>query len=161
MIKKLTKSRLLFLFAFCSLGLQAQQTVDASGGTATGTGGSVTYSVGQVVYSYQTATNGWLIQGVQQPKEYTGLATTDFASAIAQCKLYPNPTTNQLTLSFNSEAYLGCDAVLTDLSGKQLLQLPLCEANTTLQLEQLPAATYLLSVTKNNQTVQSFKIVKN
>ena len=50
-------------------GLHAQESVNSSGGEATGTGGTASYSVGQVVYTTATGTNGSVAQGVQQPYE--------------------------------------------------------------------------------------------
>jgi hypothetical protein len=162
MKKNKLKHGLLLMMVLSSLWLHAQQTTDASGGTATGTGGSVSYSVGQVVYSYRTGTGGWLIEGVQQPKEFTNtLATNDFTALEATCKLYPNPTSNALHLTFSTEGYVGCEAVLTDLAGKMLQKVILKEATTTLELEYLPIAPYVLTVTKNNQIIKSFKIIKN
>ena len=49
--------------------LQAQETIPAIGGNASGSGGSVSYSVGQAVYTTNTGTNGSVPQGVQQPFE--------------------------------------------------------------------------------------------
>jgi len=39
-------------------GLQAQTSVNATGGNASGGGGSASYSVGQVVYTTNTGTSG-------------------------------------------------------------------------------------------------------
>ncbi|MFT7299094.1 MAG: hypothetical protein ACI9WO_001916 [Sphingobacteriales bacterium] len=53
-------------FLFLGLGgLQAQETVPATGGEATGNGGSSSYTVGQVVYTTNTGTNGSVAQGSQ------------------------------------------------------------------------------------------------
>ena len=46
---------IVFLFIVGLTSLQAQETIPASGGNATGAGGSVSYTVGQVVY--QSAAN--------------------------------------------------------------------------------------------------------
>jgi len=51
------------------IGLQAQETIPASGGKASGSGGTASYSFGQVVYTTYTGTNGLVAQGVQQPFE--------------------------------------------------------------------------------------------
>lgn len=65
------KAKLCILFVFClgSSSLQAQQTVPATGGIATGSGGTVSYTVGQAVYTTQTGSGGTITQGVQQPFE--------------------------------------------------------------------------------------------
>ncbi len=43
-------------------GLHAQESVNATGGNASGSGGSASYSVGQVVYTTNTGTNGSVTQ---------------------------------------------------------------------------------------------------
>ena len=43
-----------------------QESVNSSGGTATGATGSVSYSVGQVFYTAQSSLGGSVSQGVQQ-----------------------------------------------------------------------------------------------
>ncbi|MDD2634269.1 MAG: hypothetical protein PHW82_02085 [Bacteroidales bacterium] len=48
-------------------GLQAQESVNTTGGNALGSGGSVSYSAGQVIYTNNTGTSGSVAQGVQQP----------------------------------------------------------------------------------------------
>ena len=50
-------------------GLQAQESVNATGGNALGSGGSVSYSVGQLTYQTHVGTNGSVAEGVQQPFE--------------------------------------------------------------------------------------------
>ncbi|MGC8754863.1 MAG: hypothetical protein ACP5QJ_07625, partial [Thermosulfidibacteraceae bacterium] len=66
--KKLKLSAVLLL-GLGLTGLQAQESVNATGGNASGNGGTVAYSVGQVVYTTNTGTNGSVAQGVQQPFE--------------------------------------------------------------------------------------------
>jgi len=48
-----------------SLSLHAQESVNVTGGNATGTGGSASYSVGQVAYTVISGTGGSAEQGVQ------------------------------------------------------------------------------------------------
>jgi hypothetical protein len=73
-------------------------------------------------------------------------------NTIAQSKVpqvYPNPTTGNIYLSTNA------NIVLTDLSGKQLLE----QKNTNqLDISALPAGMYFLRVGDNLK--QTFKIIK-
>lgn len=64
-----TKLSALFLSGLGLAALQAQQTVPATGGVATGSGGTVSYTVGQVADTTQTGSGGTVTQGVQQPFE--------------------------------------------------------------------------------------------
>jgi len=88
--KKLKLSSILLL-GLGLTGLQAQESVNATGGDASGSGGSTSYSVGQVVYTTNTGANGTVEQGVQRPIEISvkGINLTVLA--------YPNPTTDYLT----------------------------------------------------------------
>ena len=80
-------------------GLQAQESVNATGSNASGSGGSASYSVGQVVYTTNTGTNGSMAQGVQQPYEILVATGLEEAKSInLTVSAYPNPTTDYLTL---------------------------------------------------------------
>ena len=79
-------------------GLNAQETIPASGGEASGSGGSVSYTIGQLVYSTITGTNdNSIAQGVQQPYEISivsGIAEADEINL--KILAYPNPVTDFL-----------------------------------------------------------------
>jgi hypothetical protein len=70
-MKFYTKFFLTISFTLCSLGLvHAQESINASGGEATGSEGTVSYSVGQVFYStFSDQGNGSISEGVQQNLE--------------------------------------------------------------------------------------------
>jgi len=92
-------------------GLQAQTNVNATGGNASGNGGSVSYSVGQVVYTTHKGSNGSVAQGVQQPYEIS-VAGIDEANGISlRVTVYPNPTTDYLTLEIDASASLSIQSV--------------------------------------------------
>ena len=94
--KKLKLSAVLLL-GLGLTGLQAQESVNATGGDALGSGGSASYSVGQVVYTTNTGTNGSVAQGVQQAFEISVVTSIEEAQGITLLA-YPNPTTDYLTL---------------------------------------------------------------
>jgi len=71
-----------FLLGIGLTGLQAQESVTASGGNASGAGGTVSYSVGQVVYKTNTGSNGSEAQGVQQPYEISVIIGIEEAKYI-------------------------------------------------------------------------------
>jgi len=159
------KHRKTKLIALLLLGIgfnqgYAQQASIASGGDASGSGGSVAYSVGQIVYTTHTGSNGSVAQGVQQPYEISitlGLEETEINLNLSA---YPNPTTNYLMLQIDNydKALL---YQLYDISGKLLESNTIVASSTTITMEALPTATYLLKVTQNNKEVKTFKIIKN
>ena len=140
-------------------GLHAQQSPTAAGGEATGTGGTASYSVGQVVYTTNTGTNGSVAQGVQQPFEISTTVGINETTINLELSVYPNPTTNYLTLKTDDNANLSYQ--LYDLQGKIITNKKVTAKTSTIKMEDLPKAIYFLNVTKNNQLVKTFKIIKN
>ncbi|PHR71933.1 MAG: hypothetical protein COA67_05610 [Lutibacter sp.] len=140
-------------------GLHAQESPIATGGEATGTGGTASYSVGQVVYTTATGTNGSVAQGVQQPYEISTTLGINETSINLEMSVYPNPTTDYLTLKVEKTG--GLTFQLYDLQGKVITNKKVNSATTTVAMENLPTATYFLNVVKNNQIIKTFKIIKN
>ena len=140
-------------------GLHAQESINGSGGEATGTGGTASYSVGQVVYTTATGTNGSVAQGVQQPFEISTTVGINETTINLEMSVYPNPTTNYLTLKTDDNANLNYQ--LVDLQGKVIENKKVIANSTTISMEALPKAIYFLNVTKDNQVVKTFKIIKN
>lgn len=140
-------------------GLHAQESPTAAGGEAVGTGGTASYSVGQTVYTTATGTNGSVVQGVQQPYEISTTVGINETTINLELSVYPNPTTNYLTLKVDKTE--GLTFQLYDLQGKVITSKKINIATTKVAMENLPTATYFLNVVKNNQLVKTFKIIKN
>lgn len=152
----------LLLFMLCCLPkVMAQQAVDASGGNATGTGGTVSYSVGQVADKTQTGITGTITHGVQQPFEIVTLSGGDFTAITLKAVVYPNPTTSSLQLKIAHTGLENLSFQLFDVKGKVLNQAKINSETTTLSLESLPKAVYLLQITSNTTPLKTFKIIKN
>jgi hypothetical protein len=142
-------------------GLHAQESINGSGGEATGTGGTASYSVGQVVYTTATGTNGSVAQGVQQPYEISVTTGINETTINLEMSVYPNPTTNYLQLKVESEKLENLNFQLIDLQGKVIENKKVSATTSTIKMETLPKAIYFLNVTDNNQVVKTFKIIKN
>ncbi|RUA31173.1 MAG: hypothetical protein DSY76_01675 [Bacteroidetes bacterium] len=140
-------------------GLHAQESPTATGGEATGSGGTASYSVGQVVYTTNTGTNGSVAQGVQQPYEISTTVGINETTINLELSVYPNPTTNYLTLKVEDNANLSYQ--LYDMQGKLIESKTLQSTSTNINLEAQQAATYFVKVIKNNQSIKTFKVIKN
>ena len=140
-------------------GLHAQESPTSSGGEATGTGGTSSYSVGQVVYTTATGTNGSVAQGVQQPYEISTTVGINETAINLEMNVYPNPTTNYLTLKVEDNSNLSYQ--LDDLQGKVIENKKVNSNSINISLEEQPTATYFLNVVNNNQIVKTFKVIKN
>jgi hypothetical protein len=154
--------RLVFLYACLITGLytSAQETVNSSGGNATGSSGTVAYSIGQVFYTTNTGISGNVAQGVQYA---FGVFTSGITETTLNISLtaFPNPTTNNLTLSINNYKEDKLTYQLFDLQGKLLISGMITSQQTEINTSTLASATYFVHVmNQENQKVQSFKIIK-
>lgn len=155
------KQILLVFMLFCLPRLIAQQATVATGGNSTGAGGSATYSIGQVAYKAQIGTTGTLTQGAQQPYEISTLSGSEFTNITLEALVYPNPTTSFVKLSIKNSAIENLRYQLFDLRGRVLSVAKILNAETVIEMESYPSATYLLKVNSNNKELKTFKIIKN
>jgi hypothetical protein len=142
--------------------LQAQESINASGGEATGSGGSVSYSVGQVAYQTHAGTNGSVTQGVQQPYEISVVTAIEEAKGInLTVSAYPNPTTDYLTLEVKDFELSTLHFQVYDMNGKLLQSEKITGNQTSIIMSNLVPATYFVKVVLENKEVKTFKIIKN
>jgi hypothetical protein len=142
--------------------LSAQQSTNASGGNATGTGGTVSYSVGQMNYTTNTGTGGSACQGVQQPYEIFTVTSVDEAKDLnINLSAFPNPTFDNLTLKVESASTKNLSYSLFDMNGKLLATQKLEGTETKISMNNYAAATYFIKIIENNNTIKTFKIIKN
>ena len=159
--KRLKLSALLFL-GLGLTGLQAQTSVNATGGNASGSGGSASYSVGQLAYTTNTGTNGSVSEGVQQPFEISVVTGIEEAKGInLSVTAYPNPTTDYLTLSISEFEISNLTYQLYDISGKLLQSEKITGNQTNIVMSNLVPANYFVKVIAGNQLIKEFKIIKN
>ena len=151
----------LSLFCLFAVVAQGQETIPATGGTAAGTGGSVTYTVGQIAFGTVSGTNGFIIQGVQQPYEISTVTAIEGTEDITLgYSVYPNPTEGIIRLvikSFNNGDFR---FQLYNLSGTVLLEKKVIDEETEISMERHTSAVYFLRVIRDNNEVKVFKIVK-
>jgi len=149
------------LFGFCLTKVQAQQATTAAGGSAMGIGGTVSYSIGQVVYTTNTGTSGSVAQGVQQPYITSTVLGGDEQQMSLNLQVYPNPTSDYLTLSVDNFQLSTLNYQLYNISGKLIESKAIARRAQIIRMESLAISTYFLKVTKNNSVVKIFKIIKN
>ena len=152
---------LLILSVLCTV-IQAQSTIPATGGNASGSGGSASYTIGQVVYTTNTGTNGSAAQGVQQPYEISVVTAVETVKDISlEMVVYPNPTTDFIKLKISNYDLQNLRYQLYDISGN-ILQDNKVEGNeTSIILSSYLSSTYFLKVSDNNKVVKTFKIIKH
>ena len=148
-------------------GLQAQESVNATGGNASGSGGSAYYSVGQVAYQTHSGTSGSVAEGAQQPYEISVVTGIEEAKGINLSVLaYPNPTTDYLTLRIDENvktrhALSQLSYQLYDINGKLLQSENITGIQTSIVMSNLVPESYFVKVLQDNKEVKTFKVIKN
>ena len=138
----------------------SHQVLSATGGDATGSGGTVAFSVGQIVYTTSTGTTGSVAQGVEQAYEISSVGIKETALNIS-LSIFPNPTSDYLTLKvedYNKEAL---SYNLLDEQGKSVLNEQITNQDTQVAMSTLARGIYFINVLQANKKIQTFKIIKN
>jgi len=140
---------------------QAQESVNTSGGDATGSAGNVAYSIGQVVYTTNNASSGTSAQGVQHAYEIFTIGVHETKLNIS-ISVFPNPTDDNLTLQISDLNTEKLSYQLYDVNGKLLFQEQIITNQTFINISSLPSSSYFIHVvTQENEQIQLFKIIKH
>jgi hypothetical protein len=152
-----------FLFLIVLLATQfvySQEVISASAGSATGSLGSGSYTVGQVFYTTHTAATGSVSQGVQQAFEIQTLSNPALTTVNLAAVTYPNPTKDFIILKITDSALHNLRYSLFDVNGKAIASGLITESSTQIQLKYLAIGAYILKVSQQNESLKTFKILK-
>jgi len=150
-----------FLGCLLITTIKGQETIPATGGTASGSGGEVTYTVGQLVFNVITGTNFSITQGVQQPYEISVATAIEGSEDISlECVVFPNPAEGLIRLLIMSFENDNMRFRLYNMTGVLLQDKKIEDKETEISMDNIPSAIYLLKVIKDNKEVKVFKIVK-
>lgn len=143
-------------------------SLNATGNNTSSDSGTVSYSIGQVFYSY---IDGQVAEGIQhgtiaEIEDYTNNEDSDVPDDIAQpnakALVYPNPTSNYITLTtegFNFTNQLN-SYQLYNYQGKLILQNVLQNQNSRIDLSNFSSSIYILQIFAEEKLLKTFKIVK-
>jgi hypothetical protein len=159
----LLKSAVVLLaFSFYFSNVSAQESINTTGGNASGSGGSASYSVGQVTYKTHTGTNSSVAEGVQQPFEISVVTAIEDAEGInLSVSAYPNPANDYLILEVVNFLISPFTFHLFDINGKLLQSGEIISTQTSISMNTLAPATYFVKVMQEGKEVKTFKIIKN
>jgi hypothetical protein len=151
----------LFIAYIGMAGLFAQSAVVAAGGDASGNGGSVSFSVGQPFYIQLNGSDGSVSQGLQQPYEISVSTALNQTHGIQlNMSVFPNPTTDFLTLTLGNDVSSNFEYYLYDINGKLMENKGITGNTTPIDMHNYHSSIYFLKVLQNSLEVKVFKIIK-
>ncbi len=148
----------LLLMLFLAGATTAQKVVSANGGTATAAGTEVSWTIGEPVIATVTDGTTTLTQGFHQTK-LTVTAVDDIQIAGLEIKVYPNPTSDYVTVHF-SKVVEKPTYLLFDLSGRLIQQKNIESTDEKIDMTAYSGGSYILKLNSGQQPLQTFKIIK-
>ncbi|NMC99031.1 MAG: T9SS type A sorting domain-containing protein [Bacteroidales bacterium] len=153
------KNFIFILILSISIGLQAQENMNITGGIATGSNGELTYSVG-CFYQTSTGSNGSIVDGIQQPFEILVITEIENLKGITlSMSVYSNPTTDYLILNVDNFELSNLTYQLFDINGS-VIQSGYVSSKTNIAMSNFASSTYFIKVLQNGKEIKSFKIIK-
>lgn len=150
-----------FLLSFVAVSVMAQETIATAGGDISGASGSVSFTVGQIAVQTVSDGNHSIVEGVQQTYQVSVVGVDDYPDITLSATIYPNPTTNYLTLSLSDNYDLtGLECRIFDGNGKFLDRKMVTEFRTELDLTRYATGTYFVNLYRAKQLMKSFKVIK-
>jgi hypothetical protein len=151
--------------------LNAQSSMVVTGGELTGAGGSASISVGQVNYQSVSGSNASSLGGVQQAFElfevkswkevpYWNEPIEPGLPILVNLTLYPNPTPRSITVRVTDYQGEVLNYRILDIVGREMENGIIAQPEVTIDLEELPAATYFMEV-KQGERASVYKLIKS
>lgn len=146
------------LFFVCSAFCQT--SLVTTGGSARSLEGiMISYSVGQIAVGSAQSTSFKVNEGVQQPIQISEMSIEEALRLNAEMKVYPNPTADAVCLYRVDEQESQLAYTLFSADGAEIMRGVLENVSTTISLQSLPAAVYILRITNGKQQ-RAYRIIK-
>jgi len=136
-----------------------KSSVDSGGASVTNGTISILYTIGEVNVQETTVGSLHISEGFIGPDIQAGLDIQDYTN-LAGVKVFPNPATDYITISFSEEA--NYNIAVFDQLGKQIKEINTGQTSTqSINMQNYSRGIYLVLV-KNTvkQQYVSYKVVK-
>lgn len=158
------KTPLLIYFLFLSIVSYSQSLeqaiIGAAGNFSTTSGGStLSWTIGEPTSSTESSNSAILTQGFQQPVSVNPMPINKHFKEAVSIQVFPNPTAQKITIQVNKTINLKAD--LINILGQTIDSYLINKATSSIDLEALPAANYLLQIyNPETSSIKTFKIQK-
>jgi len=138
---------------------QPQQVMATSGGQFTGKATQVSYTLGETAIQTMQGKILILTQGFHQPNLWV-TAIDEIKGLTFKIQAYPNPVTDFINLTTDSDLPSGSSWQLLDIGSRLLNSGQIVGITTQISFEQLVPAVYILKVNSKSKILKTFKIIK-
>ena len=134
------------------------ELISSSGESSNNTSYQLDWSIGESITSTYNVDNYLITQGFHQ-NTYSTLLVKDLAKDI-DLYVFPNPTSDILTIRNNTSTFFLGTISITDLQGNVIQQKTITTKEEHLDLSNYADGGYLLLVKQQNELIKIFKIIK-
>mgnify|MGYP001293814042 CR=1 FL=1 len=147
---------IILISLLATISISAQEVISAQGDTYSGSGLVLDFTVGEVIINTVTDGTSTLTQGFHQSK-WSVVGIRDLFPDF-EANVFPNPL--EEVLNIEASAYENVKVFLYDAQGKLVREDKLYAELSTIELSELAAGAYSLLLTKANQNLKTFKLIK-
>ena len=149
---------LILISLLATISISAQEVISTQGDSYSGSGLVLDFTVGEVIINTASTSAGsnTLTQGFHQSK-WSVVGIRDLFPDF-EANVFPNPL--EEVLNIGASAYENVKFFLYDAQGKLVREDKLYAELSTIELSELAAGAYSLLLTKANQNLKTFKLIK-
>ncbi len=136
------------------------QLLGSSGDTYKNSNYQIDWSVGELLTETYAGPENLLTQGFHQGN-YTITAISEMGNLQLKITAFPNPATDFVILSIESQNLEGLGYLLTDVNGKILQDSQILTKQQQIDLEGIATGAYFLNVRSGKKALKTFKIIKS
>lgn len=150
------KALIAFSLLLGSTAASAQEVISSQGDSYTNSSGSIDFTIGEVVINTGTDGTNDITQGFHQTT--WNFAELEDFDAVFEVSIFPNPTQDVLTIQ--ATAFEGVTFVLTDATGRIVMEDILVGELTPLNVASFEVGTYNLSLEKSSSIIKTIRLIK-
>ena len=147
---------LILISLLATISISAQEVISTQGDSYSNANGSIDFTIGEVIIDTGTDGTNDLTQGFHQSK-WSVVGIRDLFPDF-EANVFPNPL--EEVLNIEASAYENVKVFLYDAQGKLVREDKLYAELSTIELSELAAGAYSLLLTKANQNLKTFKLIK-
>ncbi len=132
--------------------------ISSSGDSFNNSSYQLDWSIGECVTATFVSPDFLITQGFHQ-NSYQIMSIEDLCVDI-KIKVYPNPTTNFVTLKVENSKTGNMQYTLTSVYGKTLEMKEITKNQERINFSDFTIGTYFISISENNKLIKTFKIIK-
>ncbi|MBU2019383.1 MAG: T9SS type A sorting domain-containing protein [Bacteroidetes bacterium] len=151
------KNILVVISLLCTCHVMSQEIVSTQGDSYSNGNGSIGFTIGEAIIDTRTDGTFTITQGFHQ-SSWRYLGIEDHVESF-DVSLYPNPTSEFLNIKTANFKDVFCS--IYDAQGKLVLNNQLTSELTSIKVSHLSSGAYSVSLISQNQTLKTFKLVKN